>query len=115
MLSEVKYGDLHNIRRHNTHKKLQKAYHSQGYELGDLRTDEKVGSHKRASLTHRKTGEKITDDGKDLASPVLPDLPAAILLAKCIRGCGGLETKGLVQSRISRRCVGIYKAWQTDA
>ena len=65
MLSEVKYGDLHNIRKHNTHKKLQKAYHSQGYELGDLRTDEKVGSHKRASLTHRKSGERITDDGKD--------------------------------------------------
>ena len=50
-----------------------------------------------------------------MASPVLPDLLAAILLAKCIRGCGGLETKGLVQSRISRSCVGIHKAWQTDA
>ena len=62
MLQETKLSDLNNTKKMKTHKDLQRAAHSQGYELSDKRQDDKYGSHSRMTLTHRKTGEELRND-----------------------------------------------------
>ena len=62
MLQETKLSDINNTKKIKTHKDLQKAMHSQGYDLSDKRKDDNYGSHSRMTLTHRKTGEELRND-----------------------------------------------------
>ena len=62
MLWETKLSDLNSLKKLKTHRDLQKAAHSQGYDLSDKRQDDKYGSHSRMTLKHRKTGEELRND-----------------------------------------------------
>ena len=57
-LSEVKYNDLNSIKKLKSVKDVQKAAHSQGYDVSEPKQG--VGDHYDVDLTHRKTGQKVT-------------------------------------------------------
>ena len=59
-INEVKYNQLNSRSKTQTIKDNQKAAHSQGYTLGDpVKTG--TGSHFTNTLTHRKTGERVSN------------------------------------------------------
>jgi hypothetical protein len=85
MLWETKLTDLNNLKKGKSHKDLQKSYHSQGYDLSDQRTDSKYGSHTRATLTHRKSGEVLKNDrGQDFGGSQ-GDTSAVNTMAKAVK------------------------------
>lgn len=57
-LNEVKYNDLNNIKKLKSVKDVQRAAHSQGYDVSEPKQG--VGDHYDVDLTHRKTGQKVT-------------------------------------------------------
>lgn len=57
-IQEVKYTDLNNTKKLKSVKDVQRAAHSQGYDLSDPKQG--VGDHYDVDLTHRKTGQKVT-------------------------------------------------------
>ena len=56
-LDEVKYNDLNNTKKLKTVKDVQRAAHSQGYDVSEPKQG--VGDHYDVELTHRKSGEKV--------------------------------------------------------
>ncbi len=58
MLNEVKYTDLNSTKKMKSIKDVQRAAHSQGYEVGE--PSDSVGDHYSVPITHRKTGQKVT-------------------------------------------------------
>ena len=60
MLNEVKFSDLNNQKKTQTIKDMQRAAHSQGYDMSDPKPVPHQGSHFTVDLTHRKTGKKVT-------------------------------------------------------
>lgn len=66
-LSEVKFTDLNNQKKTQTIKDMQKAAHSQGYDMSEPKSVPGEGSHFHVDLTHRKTGKKVSAaDGGNL-------------------------------------------------
>ena len=57
-LDEVKYNDLNSIKKLKSVKDVQRAAHSQGYNVSEPKQG--VGDHYDVDLTHRKTGQKVT-------------------------------------------------------
>ena len=57
-LDEVKYNDLNNLKKIKSIKDVQRAAHSQGYNVSEPKQG--VGDHYDVDLTHRKTGQKVT-------------------------------------------------------
>ena len=57
-INEVKYNDLNNIKRLKSVKDVQRAAHSQGYDVSEPKNS--VGDHYTVDLTHRKSGKKVT-------------------------------------------------------
>ena len=67
MLNEVKFSDLNNQKKTQTIKDMQRAAHSQGYDMSDPKPVPHQGSHFTVDLTHRKTGKKVTPaNGRNL-------------------------------------------------
>ena len=58
-LQEVKYSDLNNQKKTQTVKDMQRAAHSQGYDMSDPKDVPGAGKHFTVDLTHRKTGQKV--------------------------------------------------------
>lgn len=58
MLNEVKYNDLNNIKKLKSIKDVQRAAHSQGYDVSEPK--QSVGDHYTVDMTHRKTGKKVS-------------------------------------------------------
>lgn len=59
MLNEVKLSDLNNQKKTQTVRDMQKAAHSQGYDMSDPKSVPGEGKHFTVDLTHRKTGQKV--------------------------------------------------------
>jgi ribosomal protein S10 len=59
-LNEVKYTDLNKQSKTKTVKDMQRAAHSQGYDMSDPKPVPHQGTHFTVDLTHRKTGKKVT-------------------------------------------------------
>ena len=57
-LDEVKYTDLNNTKKLKSVKDVQRAAHSQGYDVSEPK--QSVGDHYTVDLTHRKTGQKVS-------------------------------------------------------
>ena len=57
-LDEVKYNDLNNIKKLKSIKDVQRAAHSQGYDISEPK--QSVGDHYTVDMTHRKTGQKVS-------------------------------------------------------
>ena len=57
-IQEVKYNDLNSIKKLKSVKDVQRAAHSQGYDVSEPKNS--VGGHYTVDLTHRKTGQKVT-------------------------------------------------------
>jgi len=57
-INEVKYNDLNNVKKLKSVKDVQRAAHSQGYNISEPKNS--VGDHYTVDLTHRKTGQKVT-------------------------------------------------------
>jgi len=62
-LVEVKFSDLNNVKKIKTMKDLQRAAHSQGYDVEDTGTVDGAGSHGAVKLRHRKSGEEVKKEG----------------------------------------------------
>lgn len=60
MLNEVKFADLNNQKKTQTIRDMQKAAHSQGYDMSDPKDVPGAGKHFTVDLTHRKTGQKVS-------------------------------------------------------
>ena len=58
LINEVKYNDLNNIKKLKSVKDVQRAAHSQGYDVSEPKNS--VGDHYTVDLTHRKSGQKVT-------------------------------------------------------
>ena len=58
LINEVKYNDLNSIKKLKSIKDVQKAAHSQGYDVSEPKNS--VGDHYTVDLTHRKSGKKVT-------------------------------------------------------
>ena len=58
LINEVKYNDLNNIKKLKSVKDVQRAAHSQGYDVSEPKNS--VGDHYTVDLTHRKSGKKVT-------------------------------------------------------
>ena len=58
LINEVKYNDLNSIKKLKSIKDVQKAAHSQGYDVSEPKNS--VGDHYTVDLTHRKSGQKVT-------------------------------------------------------
>ena len=57
-INEVKYNDLNSIKKLKSVKDVQRAAHSQGYDVSEPKNS--VGDHYTVDLTHRKSGQKVT-------------------------------------------------------
>ena len=57
-LDEVKYNDLNSIKKLKSIKDVQRAAHSQGYDVSEPK--QSVGDHYTVDMTHRKTGQKVS-------------------------------------------------------
>lgn len=57
-LYEVAYKDLNSIQKLKSVKDVQRAAHSQGYNVSEPKQG--VGDHYDVDLTHRKSGQKVT-------------------------------------------------------
>ena len=67
LIREVKFSDLNNQKKTQSVKDMQKAAHSQGYDMSEPKSVPGEGSHFTVDLTHRKTGKKVpAADGKSL-------------------------------------------------
>ena len=56
-INEVKYNDLNSVKKLKSVKDVQRAAHSQGYDVSEPKNG--VGDHYTVDLTHRKTGQKV--------------------------------------------------------
>tara|TARA_R110001592_G_scaffold327394_1_gene608550 strand:- start:115 stop:555 length:441 start_codon:yes stop_codon:yes gene_type:complete len=67
LINEVKFSDLNNQKKTQNVKDMQRAAHSQGYDMSDPKSVAGEGSHFTVDLTHRKTGKKVPSiDGGNL-------------------------------------------------
>ena len=67
LINEVKFSDLNNQKKTQSVKDMQRAAHSQGYDMSDPKSVPGEGSHFTVDLTHRKTGKKVPSiDGGNL-------------------------------------------------
>lgn len=57
-INEVKYNDLNSTKKLKSVQDVQRAAHSQGYDVSSPKNS--VGDHYTVDLTHRKTGQKVT-------------------------------------------------------
>ncbi len=57
-IQEVKYSDLNSNQKLKSVKDVQRAAHSQGYDVSEPK--DSVGDHYTVDLTHRKTGQRVT-------------------------------------------------------
>lgn len=57
-IQEVKYNDLNSTKKLKSVQDVQRAAHSQGYDVSEPKNS--VGDHYTVDLTHRKTGQKVT-------------------------------------------------------
>lgn len=58
-LQEVAYKDLNKGNKTRTLGDMQRAAHSQGYDMGDPTPSQNQGDHYTFDLKHRKTGERV--------------------------------------------------------
>ena len=56
-IQEVKYNDLNNIKKLKRVGDVQRAAHSQGYNISNPK--QSVGDHYTVDLTHRKSGDNV--------------------------------------------------------
>lgn len=59
LINEVKFTDLNKQDKTKTIGDIQKAAHSQGYDVSDPKMKSNQGDHYEVELTHRKTGQKV--------------------------------------------------------
>ncbi len=93
-INEVKYNDLNSTKKLKSVQDVQRAAHSQGYDVSEPKNS--VGDHYTVDLTHRKTGQKVTprhggklggsDNGKGVDTTLVNQVASTIKGDAAARG-----------------------------